>query len=96
MDQVTLIGRIPESPQSGAVEGLLRRTVGACEGPWEIRIRHLPQTPWCLLRIKRSSDGFKCTLLLDLYEEPLEQVAMGLSEALRFADGQIADGTTVN
>jgi hypothetical protein len=96
MDQVTLIGRIPESPQSGAVEGLLRRTVGACRGLWEIRIRHLPQTPWCLLRIKRSSDGFKCTLLLDLYEEPLEQVAMGLSEALRFADGQIAGGATVN
>ena len=86
MDQVTLIGRIPESPQSGAVEGLLRRTVGACEGPWEIRIRHLPQTPWCLLRIKRSSDGFKCTLLLDLYEEPLEQVATSLTDAFRHAD----------
>jgi hypothetical protein len=91
MDQVRLIGRIPESPHSGAVEGILRQTVGAHGGRWEIRIRHLTQTPWYLLRIKRS-DGFKSTLLLDLYEEPLEQVATSLSEALKLADGQIAGG----
>ena len=96
MDHVRLIGRIPESPNSGALEGILRRTLEAHEGRWEVRIRHLPQSPWYLLRIRRPSDGFKSTLLLDLYEEPLEQVAMGLSEALRFADGQIAGGATVN
>jgi hypothetical protein len=96
MDQVRLIGRIPESPHSGAVESLLRRTVGAYEGRWEIRIRHLPQTPWCLLLIKRSSDGFKSTLLLDLYEEPLELVETSLSEALKSAAGQIPRGATAH
>jgi hypothetical protein len=83
VDHVTLIGSIPESPHRGAVERVLRHTVGALAGRWEIRIRHLPQTPWCLLRIKRTSDGFKCTVLLDLYAEPLELVAAGLIEALK-------------
>jgi hypothetical protein len=86
MDQVRLFGRLPQSHHSGAVERILRQTVGACEGRWEIRIRHFPRTPWCLLRIKRPSDGFKSTLLLDLYEEPLEQVATSLSDALKHAD----------
>lgn len=85
MDQVKLIGRIPESPHSGALEGILRSAVEAHQG-WEIRIRHLPQTPWYLLRLKRRSDGFKSTLLFDLYEEPLEQVATSLSDAFKHAD----------
>ena len=96
MDQVRLIGQMPESPHSGAVEGLLRRTVGAYAGRWEIRIRHLPRTPWYLLRIKRSSDGFKSTLLLDLYEEPLELVATSLSEALKYAAGQVPGDATAH
>lgn len=94
MDHVTVIGHIPRSSHSGAVEDLLRRAVGAHQGPWEIRIRHLPHTPWYLLRIKRSSDGFKSTLLLDLYEEPLEQVATSLVGALRGAGGHGRGGAT--
>jgi hypothetical protein len=90
MRQDRLIGRIPESPHSGALEGILRRAVDAHHG-WEIRIRHLPHTPWYLLRLKRCSDGFKSTLLLDLYEEPLEQVATSLTDAFRHADAPRAE-----
>lgn len=96
MDQIRLIGSIPDSPHGGAVEGILRQAVGAHTGAWEIRIRHLPQTSWSLLRIKRPADGFKCTLLLDLYEEPLEQVAAGLRAALKHANGQIVRDATAH
>ena len=96
MDHVRLIGRIPESPHSGALEGILRRTLEAHEGRWEVRIRHLPQSPWYLLRIRRPSDGFKSTLLLDLYEEPLEQVATTLSDAFKDADGPRARDATAH
>jgi hypothetical protein len=96
MDHVRLIGRIPESPKSGALEGILRRTLEAREGRWEVRIRHLPHSPWYLLRIRRPSDGFKSTLLLDLYEEPLEQVATTLSDAFKDADGPSARGATAH
>ena len=95
MDHVKLIGRIPESPHSGALEGILRRTLEAHEG-WEVRIRHLPHSPWYLLRIRRPSDGFKSTLLLDVYEEPLEQVANALSEAFKDADERTARGATAH
>ncbi len=95
MDQARLIGRIPESPHRHALEGILRRAMEGREGRWEIRIRHLPQTPWYLLRLKRS-DGFKSTLLLDLYEEPLEQVATTLSDAFRDADGPAARDATAH
>jgi len=83
VDQVTLIGSLPESPHRGAVERVLRQTVGAHEGQWEIRIRHVPQTSWCLLRLKRPSDGLMCTVLIDPYEEPLETVTNCLLEALK-------------
>jgi hypothetical protein len=96
MDQVRLIGSIPEAPHSSEVEGLLRRTVAAHGGRWEIRIRHLPETPWHLLRIKRSSDGFTATVIVDLYEEPLQLVATNLSEALKDADGPSAREATAH
>ena len=85
----------PRIPQS-ALEGILRRTLEAHEGRWEVRIRHLPQSPWYLLRIRRPSDGFKSTLLLDLYEEPLEQVATTLSDAFKDADGPPARDATAH
>jgi hypothetical protein len=83
VDQITMIGSLPESPHRGAVERVLRQTVAAHAGKWEIRIRHVPQTSWCLLRLKRSPDGLRCTVLLDPYEEPLETMTTCLVEALK-------------
>ena len=83
MDDVTVFGCLPESLPSRAIEGLLQGTTVARGGAWEVHIRHVPQTPWSLLRIKHSPDGFKCTVLLDPRGEPLAQVAAGLGDAVR-------------
>jgi hypothetical protein len=85
VDHVTLLGHIPPAPHGRAIEDILRREVSAHPGRWELRLRRLPQSPWMLLRIKRS-DGFRRTLLLDPYEQPLELVAAVVTAALRDAE----------
>jgi hypothetical protein len=87
---MTLFGRIPESSNRVTIENVLRSVAEAHAGPWEIRIRRVPQTPWLLMRIKRSSDGSSRTLLVDAFEESLEVLAKDLTEAFEDdgSDGQ--------
>jgi hypothetical protein len=85
VDHVTSIGHIPPAPHGRAIEDILRREVSAHPGRWELRVRRLPQSPWWLLRIKRS-DGYTRTLLLDPFEQPLHLVAAVLMDALKDAE----------